>query len=205
LPQRSCLCHWIRATENTLPLLILQHPQERTHPKGSARLLGLSLRHCRIEVGEAFDPAALQTWISAPAPGSTRPVQALLLYPAAEPVPCQTDPPQPQPQAPATKLVDPAGWRLVLLDGTWRQSRQLLRANPLLQRLPRWPLPQPAPSRYAIRKAQRPDQRSTLEAACAALAALEGDPGRCAPLLAAFDGWVGERARWSAGAVPQRG
>ena len=87
-------------------------------------------------------------------------------------------------------LADPAGWRLVLLDGTWRQTRQLLRLNPLLQSLPRWALPAPPPSRYAIRRAQRPEQRSTLEAACLALATLQGDAERFAPLLAAFDGWV---------------
>ena len=78
----------------------------------------------------------------------------------------------------------------MLLDGTWRQTRQMLRLNPLLQSLPRWALPAPPPSRYAIRRAQRPEQRSTLEAACLALGTLQADAARFAPLLAAFDGWV---------------
>ena len=43
----------------------------------------------------------------------------------------------------------------------------ILKANTPL--LPRWALPAPAPSRYAIRRAHRPGQRSTLEAACTAL------------------------------------
>jgi DTW domain-containing protein YfiP len=111
--------------------------------------------------------------------------RSLLLYPAR--------PGDPTAAAALTlplPLADPAGWRLVLLDGTWRQTRQLLRLNPLLQSLPRWALPAPPPSRYAIRRAQRPEQRSTLEAACLALATLQGDAERFAPLLAAFDGWV---------------
>jgi DTW domain-containing protein YfiP len=91
-----------------------------------------------------------------------------------------------------------SAWRLVLLDGTWRKTRKLLHANPLLQALPRWPLPAPPPSRYTIRRAQRPGQRSTLEAACLALGHLEGEPARYLPLLSAFDGWVAEQARWAA-------
>jgi DTW domain-containing protein YfiP len=92
--------------------------------------------------------------------------------------------------------------RLVLLDGTWRKTRKLLHANPLLQALPRWPLPAPPPSRYTIRRAQRPDQVSTLEAACLALGHLEGEPARYVPLLSAFDGWVAEQARWAAAGRP---
>ncbi len=109
-------------------------------------------------------------------------MRPLLLYPA--------EPGNPPAAAPTLPLPDPTGWRLVLLDGTWRQTRQLLRLNPLLQALPRRALPAPPPSRYTIRRAQRPEQRSTLEAACLALAALQGDADRFAPLLAAFDGWV---------------
>jgi len=159
-------------------LLILQHPLEQHQAKGSARLLQLSLQRCRCEVGEVFDPAALSAWL---ADGHT-----LLLYPAAPgeatvlPLP----------------LAEPCTTRLLLLDGTWRKTRKLLHANPLLAALPRWPLPAPPPSRYAIRRAQGPGQLSTLEAACLALGALEGRPAIYAPLLTAFDGWVAdEQAR----------
>lgn len=79
--------------------------------------------------------------------------------------------------------------RLVLLDGSWRQSRRLLAANPALAVLPRLSLPT-QPSRYAIRRAQRPGQLSTLEAGLHALALLEGEPARFAPLWAAFDAFV---------------
>ena len=197
-PQRGCLCHWITATDNRVALLILQHPLEQPQAKGSARLLGLSLRQCQVEVGDVFDAAALAAWLQAPAAGAQRPLRPLLLYPDA----ADGREPSAGPALPSTPLADPGGWRLVLIDGTWRQSRQLLRANPALQQLPRWPLPAPAASRYAIRKAQRPEQRSTLEAACAALTLLECRPERYTPLLAAFDGWVAEQASRSAGATP---
>jgi DTW domain-containing protein YfiP len=83
---------------------------------------------------------------------------------------------------------------LVVLDGTWRKSRKMLYLNPLLQALPRLALCDLPPSHYLIRKAHRPDQRSTLEATCAALAQLEGDTGQFAPLMDAFDGFVAQQA-----------
>lgn len=186
-PQATCLCRWITPTANAASLLILQHPQEQYQAKGSARLLQLSLARCRVEVGESFDQAALAAWLAEPTPAG--PARCLLLFPGpaggVRPV-ASTRPTGSQ----ATALPHPAATRLVLLDGTWRQARRLLQLNPLLQSLPRWPLPAPPPSRYTIRRSQRPEQRSTLEAACLALAALEQAGGRYTPLLAAFDGWV---------------
>ena len=195
-PLSSCLCCWICPTAQALSVLVLQHPAERAQAKGSVRLLQLSLQPCQVEVGEYFDPVALAGWLAAPgnaAPAALKlplplplplqpPPRSLLLYPV--------EPGDPAATVLTLPLADLARWRLVLLDGTWRQTRQLLRLNPLLQVLPRWALPAPPPSRYAIRRAQRPEQRSTLEAACLALAALQGDAERFAPLLAAFDGWV---------------
>jgi DTW domain-containing protein YfiP len=96
-------------------------------------------------------------------------------------------------------LEQPSKLRLVVLDGTWRKSRKMLYLNPLLQQLPRLALRDLAPSHYLIRKAHRLDQRSTLEAACAALEQLEGDTGQFAPLLDAFDGFVAQQANRSDG------
>ena len=184
LPLASCLCRWITPTANQAHLLLLQHPQEARQAKGTVRLLRLSLQHCECQVGEVFDAAvlgpagSLQTWLlypAAPDPSTNAATSA-----AAAPLPL----PLPLPDA------NPSHCRLLLLDGTWRQTRHLLRANPWLHALPRWPLLAPPPSRYRIRQAQRPGQRSTLEAACLALATLEAAPQRYSALLAAFDGWV---------------
>jgi DTW domain-containing protein len=82
------------------------------------------------------------------------------------------------------------------LDGTWRKSRKMLYLNPLLQQLPRLALRDLPPSSYRIRKAHKPDQLSTLEATCAALAQLESDAGRFAPLLRAFDGFVAQQSAY---------
>ena len=194
LPLASCLCRWITPTTNQAHVLLLQHPQEALQAKGTARLLRLSLQHCECQVGEVFDAAVL-----GPASG----LQTWLLYPAAPDTSTNAATSAAAPplrHACADTGTNPSHCRLLLLDGTWRQARHLLRANPWLLALPRWPLLTPPPSRYRIRLAQRPAQRSTLEAACLALATLESTPERYNPLLAALDGWVAscaERVDWA--------
>ena len=171
-PLRTCLCRWITPTVNNVPLLVLQHPLEQHHAKGSLPLLRLSLSACSVEIAETFSAEQQARWQQ---PGTC------LLYPADPAI--ETPPPAPGDVR-----------QLVLLDGTWRKTRKLLHLNPLLQRMPRHALPAPPPSRYGIRKAQQPDQRSTLEAACLALGALEQRPAHYAPLLQAFSDWVDAQA-----------
>lgn len=173
-PLRACVCAFVVATHNRLPLLVLQHPAETAHAKSSLRLLRLGLSLCQVQVGVRFEPAQLAGWLGDTGSG-------WLVFPAA-------------PGAVPAGQHSALPRRLVLLDGNWRQARALLQANPLLQALPRWALPAPPPSRYAIRRAQRPEQRSTLEAACLALGALEGRPAHYAPLLDAFSAWVATMA-----------
>jgi DTW domain-containing protein YfiP len=166
--------------DNRVEVLILQHPLEAGQAKGSAVLLQRSLGNSQLSTGEQFDATALETLLHAG--GRT----SVLLYPD-EPGAAQ---------AVDNPLIPPAGerLRLVVLDGTWRKSRKLLHLNLALQRLPRLALVAPPPSQYTIRKAHRPDQLSTLEATCLALAQLEQAPARYAPLLAAFGAFVGHLA-----------
>lgn len=176
-PVKACICQWVRPVANRVELLLLQHPLEQDHAKGTATLLQLSLQHCRIWVGETFDPHALALALATPEPGQA----TWLLYPedrpgfgaAAAPAPCR---------------------RLVVIDATWRKSRKMLLLNPLLQQLPRLGLSEPPASRYAIRKAHQSHQLSTLEASVMALQQLEGPSAAYADLLAGFDGFVAQQA-----------
>lgn len=67
---------------------------------------------------------------------------------------------------------------LIIIDGTWRKSRKILCENPYLQTLSRLILEELPAGQYNIRKARNPHQRSTMEAASAALAQLEGDKAK---------------------------
>lgn len=195
-PQRNCICALAQRVDCAPEVLILQHPLEVHEAKGTARLLHLSLPRSRLEVGEQFDARQLQAWLEqdwhgaaqAPAP------RAVLLYPESPHDPAL--PLVPAPPLPAEWLATPARLRLVVIDGTWRKSRKMLYLNPLLQPLPRLALRALPASRYAIRRAHRPGQLSTLEATCRALAQLEPanpEPGR---LLLAMDALVLREQRW---------
>ena len=202
-PQSTCICHWIAPIAHVVEVLVLQHPLEVDNAKGSARLLHLSLTYSRMVTGEVFAKSELQDLLTAPLqPDAVRhPAKhAVLLYP---------DMPHDRaqgvavpPPLPPEYLLDPAQLRLVVLDGTWRKSRKMLYCNPLLQRLPRLSLRDLPASHYLIRKAHRPDQLSTLEATCAALAQLERDAERFSPLLAAFDGFVAQQLGYRTGQHP---
>ena len=199
-PQPACLCAWVTPVAHEIEVMILQHPLEVDHPKGSARLLHLSLPFSRLVTGEVFaDPAVLAAPFASAGAVAGAPRHNLLLYP---------DMPQDQalgmpapPAVPTGWLREPARLRLIVLDGTWRKSRKMLYLSPPLQALPRLSLQGLPPSRYGIRKAHRPGQLSTLEATCAALAQLEGSADRFQPLLAAFDGFVTQQMGWS-GQIP---
>jgi DTW domain-containing protein len=197
-PHSACICQWITPTQHQVEVVVLQHPLEVAQAKGSARLLHLSLAHSTLAVGEVFAEAALQALINAPldsqtmaSPPEFNPRVTILLYPDS-PQDQALGLPAPPARAPE-RLRDPSQLRLIVLDGTWRKSRKMLYLNPLLHALPRLALRDLPASSYRIRKAHKPDHLSTLEATCAALAQLEGDAGRFAPLLRAFDGFVAQQ------------
>lgn len=177
-PVKACICQWVRPVANRVELLLLQHPLEQDHAKGTATLLQLSLQHCRIWVGEVFDPQELATLVV----GQSADQSTWLLYP------------DDHPPAGEGSMAPPACRRLVVLDATWRKSRKMLLLNPLLQQLPRLTLSEPPASRYAIRKAHQSHQLSTLEASVLALQQLEGPSPAYTDLLTGFDGFVAQQA-----------
>lgn len=160
-PAPTCLCAGLPApVALRTELLILQHPAEAGHAKNTTAFLTLGLQPVRRLRGEVFSEALA-------GPGT------VLLYPGGH----DAGPPAADVR------------RLILLDGSWRQSRRLLAANPWLAGLPRLSLPA-QPGRYAIRRAHRPGQLSTLEAGLHALALLEGGAERFEPLWTAFNAFV---------------
>lgn len=192
-PQRNCICALARPVDCATEVLILQHPLEVHEAKGTARLLHLCLPQSRLEIGEAFDAQQLQQWLQQDWRGNAALPHTLLLYPESPHDPAL--PLLPAPPLPAEWLAGPARLRLVVLDGTWRKSRKMLYLNPLLQQLPRLALHDLPASRYAIRRAHRPGQLSTLEAACCALAQLQ--PAQdFAALLQAMDALVQREQQW---------
>ncbi len=192
-PSGACICQWVTPVAHEVEVLVLQHPLEVDNAKGSARLLCLSLAHSELVAGEVFDVAELQALLSAPRSRNgigNKAKKPVLLYP---PTPNDTALSQAAPPLSIDWLAAPEQLRLIVLDGTWRKSRKMLYLNPLLQALPRLSLRDTPAAYHQIRKAHRPDQLSTLEATCAALAQLENNAALFSTLLTAFDGFVAQQ------------
>lgn len=159
-------------------VIVWQHPSERAHFKGSARLLHLCLPNSRLVVSERSSPEKLGVdWD-----------RCALLYPEL---------------SGTASVASPSAVRqLLLIDGTWRKSRKMFHLNPWLAELPRLALA-PQFSLYRIRKAQAPYQLSTFEAAVSALQILEPRLS-VAPLEHVFTRFVDHIAQYRPAAKPPR-
>jgi DTW domain-containing protein YfiP len=148
-----CLCELIGvACESRPRILIVRHQWEAFKSTGTARLAALSLSNLSILDMAAENPEPVREQL--------RELQdAWLLYPGhAEPAAARP----------------PPRW-LVVLDGTWRQTRKMLRRLPELSRFPRFSLgpDSGAATRDRLREPPRPGALSTLESIAEALTQLE--------------------------------
>jgi DTW domain-containing protein YfiP len=167
-PARGCYCAHIEPIDTRTRLVLLQHPRERYVAIGTAHMASLCLTNSELHVGVDWSRSEpLARALSNP----ERP--PILLYPGAGAIDIVASPP-------------PGPVTLVVVDGTWAQTKKVVRTNPVLAALPRYAFAPPKPSEYRIRK--EPDDASvaTIEAIVHALSALEGDGARFATLLAPF-------------------
>jgi DTW domain-containing protein len=171
-----CVCDVIGEAQPSFPeVLVVRHHWEAFKSTGTARLAGLALSNLRLLDMAAENPEPVREALRSLN-------DAWLLYPGGA----------------ATARTDERPKTLVVLDGTWRQTRKMLRRLPELARLPRFSLAPPQEDdRRRLREAPRPDARSTLESIADALAELDS-PERGARLLALHATFV-ERTRRSRG------
>lgn len=177
-----CLCASLPVVATGTDVVILQHPHERTHPFGTARLVGLCLPRARVHVAHAGWSDVLRCEV--PVPPDT-----VVLYPHASAIDVAE---LPVAERPST---------LLAIDGTWAHAKRLYKDNPWLQRLRHVRIHPKEPSRYRIRREPREDYVSTLEAIVAALMVLEPGNRDLPALLAAFDRMIDQQVDTVAGAV----
>lgn len=170
-PQRMCLCSLLAPIQNRVGVHVLQHPSERRHAVGTARLLRLGLASVDVHV------LALRG-SSSTSPPVALPPGAGLLYPCAPDQELSALPPDARPA------------HLVVIDGTWAQAHRVFRANPWVAALPRYRLSPAVGSNYRIRKEPRQECLSTVETVAAALRILEPELQGVDALLAAFDAMI---------------
>ena len=160
LHQEICLCDAVPRIAARTQIVIVRHVTELWLTSGTARFAALAIPGTRILEyggGPSFDDSE----IAAP--------ESALLYSAS-------------PQAPTRPFPEPAPRRLVVLDGSYRQTRRMYKRIEALRALPELALPPPAVAPVRLRMPPRADGMSTLEAIAHALARLES-PELAAPLF----------------------
>lgn len=167
-PRVGCYCAHVRPIDTKTRLVLLQHPREREVAIGTAHMASLCLTNSELHVGLDWSRSAPLARALA-----NRERPPILLYPGEGSIDIVASPP-------------PGPVTLVVVDGTWSQTKKVVRVNPILAALPRYAFVPPRPSEYRIRR--EPDDASvaTIEALVHALAALEGDASRFETLLAPF-------------------
>jgi len=170
-PQLTCICASLPQVANRCEVVVLQHPRERLHPIGTARLARLGL--CNVQVHVAWNAADGEdeppSWVDA---------DLGLLYPAPDARELHALPRSELPK------------RLLVLDGTWHTAKTLYRQKRWLHALPHYRLAPEEPGRYRLRREPQRDYLSTIEAIVSALQLLEPDTAGLGALLGAFDAMI---------------
>ncbi|MBM3973548.1 MAG: DTW domain-containing protein [Planctomycetes bacterium] len=167
-PERLCHCADLPSVPTRTRIVILQHPHERTHPFGTARLVRLMMPNSEVHVPWSGFTGTLEQKLDLPP-------DTAVLYPSPD-APLLDE--LPRDRMPST---------LVAIDGTWAHAKRLYRENGWLRALPHARLQPAQPSRYRIRREPRADYVSTLEAIVEALRVLEPEHTRLDELITAFD------------------
>lgn len=96
-----------------------------------------------------------------------------------------------------SKLSSPA--TLIALDGNWGQASQMMRKEPVLQKLPKVMLPSGPASEYHLRRNQITGNVCTFEAVARALGQLEG--AQCQTALECIFNKMVSRSLWTRGKI----
>lgn len=162
-PLDGCFCAALRPIPCRTRVLVIMHALERSRPTNTGRFASQLLSGAELRVRGARDSRLTQVPLELTDLDPTDP-NLLLLHPGPAAVPLD-----------AQFRAAPGPLRLVVPDGTWTQTRQMLRREPRLKALRQVSLPAGKPSVYALRRGVHPGGLCTLEAIARALRAL-GEP-----------------------------
>lgn len=186
--QALCVCDGITRIDNSVSLLILQHPQEQDRDLGTARLTTLHFKDALLKIGLSWP--SLTKILGRP----TEPKHWAILYlgsvkaaavlPDRDIVVVNKNGKAVDHQESALREIE----GIILLDGTWSQAKALWWRNGWMLKCKRVVLGPKQPSRYGrLRREPRSDGLSTLEAAAMLLARLERKPEIESALHASFE------------------
>ena len=167
-PEQVCLCSYLDPQENAKAVIILRHPDERSKALGTASLIELGLSKALIVDALHFHHQEIRDLLL-----SFSCTEPLLIYPQ----PLNEEYPHYVFDFEKDRFTSLALQKtydsIILLDGTWRNTRELLHCNSWLKRLPSLNLVNIGQSRYRIRQAKQEGAVATIEAAAFALTLLD--------------------------------
>ena len=146
-----CVCSSLPALQTRVEVVVLVHRLERFKSTNTGRLATRALARGLIVTGDQLSPLVVP-----PVPRS------FVLFPRPD-------------ATPLTEAIASGIDRLIVPDGTWPQAGRLARRDPLCAGLPCVKLTCTRPSRYALRRSDRPDALCTFEAIAEALRILDSD------------------------------
>lgn len=147
------MCADVREVRPRTEVVIVRHLRESWKSTGTARAASLAMPSLKcLDYGEDTQPAGAALEGELVSPGT------YVLFPSA----------------PVVEWPVPDLKRLIVLDGTWRQTRRMFHRLPTLHALPRLALPSKTETVLRLRETTFADARSTLEAIADALTLIEG-------------------------------
>ncbi|MFT6630405.1 MAG: DTW domain-containing protein YfiP [Bacteriovoracaceae bacterium] len=154
-PVTVCYCNEIQRQDNSISIIILQHPDEAGHPLGTGQMACLTFSNCQKFTGINFDnDQYFQSIIAIK--------NAAILYPSEAAMTLKNI-------TQSSKSIE----LLIVLDGTWRKAKRIYEATSSIQSLPKVQLPKNYESKYLIRKAPKSNYLSTFESITYSLNILE--------------------------------
>ncbi|WP_207062956.1 tRNA-uridine aminocarboxypropyltransferase [Motiliproteus sp. SC1-56] len=164
LPPSHCACAERPRISSRCEFALLLHPKEQARPTNTGRFLAQSLAGTPCFSWHRTEPdPALAAWLA------ERPGQTFILFPVDRPE-------LENRRAPRSQFTALRAPRLLLLDGTWKEVRKMLRKSPGLAPFPLLSLEEQTPSRYSLRRGAGADQLCTLESAAQVLRMLGEEP-----------------------------
>lgn len=157
IAQYACICDWKKTTKTQLDIVLLMHTDEILKPTNTGHLISDVLpEQCFSFEWSRTEPSPdLLNILTDPKR------QIIILYPASEERESYTG----IPETLGDKILT-----LVVIDGTWRQSKKIFNLSEWLQTYPVLTLAIAEQANYGLRKAKELNQLSTAEACALALA-----------------------------------
>ena len=148
--EQWCICKDIPDVDNQTGVLVLRHLLESRKSTNTSRIAQLALRKMELVDVDARTPPDVGAWLADKG-------KVWILFPGGTTADVEHEKPD----------------AVLLIDGTWKQARKMVRSHAALLALPRLSLPGGDPNVWRLRTTKHRDAQSSLEAIAEALRIVE--------------------------------